>query len=458
MTKLEPIEDDEAPKEYKSKPVDPAGTFEFVTGLAGTGKSYQTKLRHEQHRGGELVATTGIAAINVGGVTINSLLRFFDTNELKNAFTEGWLKTRLKKLWLSGTRRLYLDEVSMLDGNQLTYLTRAIDEVNEWIVDEGWEEFTGSWLGEGLDRDDPELLGLTLVGDFCQLPPVKAPFAFQSPEWRRFADNTIKLTEIKRQQDKEFAETLNLIRAGRGIKACEFFRDKFEKRTLDDFGGPTIMAKNDEVDRYNQLRHDLCEGEPWVFRADKEGKQRPEWKQIPEELVIKEGAQVMILANRTEMGNLLYVNGDIGTLLGEREGQEWTKEGSKPFVGAAVKLHRTDQEVVVKKVTRENKEPRDERKSDRKDDLVIVEKGLWQVVGSVTYMPLRLAYATTVHKSQGLSLDHVQVNILSHMFMMPGMMYVALSRARTPDGLRLIGSPEQFIKRCVYDPKVKGYL
>jgi ATP-dependent exoDNAse (exonuclease V) alpha subunit len=102
--------------------------------------------------------------------------------------------------------------------------------------------------------------------------------------------------------------------------------------------------------------------------------------------------------------------------------------------------------VVVDRVTRENKEPQDDPHLQ------------WKVVGDVTYLPLRLAFATTTHKSQGLSLDKVQVNISSHMFSSPGMLYVALSRARTPEGLRLVGTPQQFVQKCVYDKRVKGFL
>jgi ATP-dependent exoDNAse (exonuclease V) alpha subunit len=80
------------------------------------------------------------------------------------------------------------------------------------------------------------------------------------------------------------------------------------------------------------------------------------------------------------------------------------------------------------------------------------------VVGSVEYLPLRLAYASTIHKSQGLTLDNVQIDFRDRFFGNPGMMYVALSRCRTPEGLRLVGSEEMMIKRTVVNQKVKRFL
>jgi len=97
------------------------------------------------------------------------------------------------------------------------------------------------------------------------------------------------------------------------------------------------------------------------------------------------------------------------------------------------------------------KELREKREGDKID-------GKWEIVGAITYLPLRIAYASTVHKSQGLSLDKVQVNIRDPFFKSPGMLYVALSRARTAAGLRLVGSPRALIERCASDPRLRSWL
>jgi ATP-dependent exoDNAse (exonuclease V) alpha subunit len=86
------------------------------------------------------------------------------------------------------------------------------------------------------------------------------------------------------------------------------------------------------------------------------------------------------------------------------------------------------------------------------------KKPKWEIEGTVTYMPLRLAYGTTVHKSQGLTMDRVQVLITDDFFSAPGMLYVALSRARSLEGLRIVGTERMFVGRCGVDEKVRRWL
>ena len=85
-------------------------------------------------------------------------------------------------------------------------------------------------------------------------------------------------------------------------------------------------------------------------------------------------------------------------------------------------------------------------------------KGKHEIVGEITYTPLRLAWGTTTHKSQGLTLDRCQINLSDGFFKHPGMLFVALSRARTLEGLRLVGTPQQFAGRCVVNPLVRPWL
>lgn len=431
----------------------PVPTFSVLAGAAGSGKTFLTKGWAEKEKGLLLCATTGIAAINLGGETINSILGYFDTASLQEAYLNGSLTARLGKLWKVGVRRLILDEMSMLAGDQLTFLVQAIEELS------GRGYVLGNWKDD--DDSPPPAMGLTLVGDFLQLAPVKATYAFESPEWERFAPNMITLTEIRRQADPEFIEMLRAARAGRGDKVAEYFGDRHAifNETDDDFNGATIVAKNESVDRYNGLRMGRLPGALLSFTSRRWGKLRSEWGQlekpkvqwgIPETLTLKEGALVMILANRREERRLLYVNGDLGEVLGI------TEDGS----AACVRLQRTRTEVDVEWVTRQVKVPID---STRRAELRRLGQdaridGKWEIVGEITYMPLRVAYASTVHKSQGLSLDSVQVNIRDHFFKSPGMLYVALSRARTAEGLRLVGSPSAIVDRCSTDGRLRGWL
>lgn len=432
----------------------PVPTFTYLAGAAGSGKTFLTKAWAEGERGLLLCATTGIAAINLGGSTINSILGYFDTKSLQESYTGGFLTGRLGRLWRSGVRRIVLDEVSMLDGDQLTVLVRAIDEVNGrgYVLDSRWE-----------DEDTPPNLGLTLVGDFAQLPPVKATFAFESPEWSRFQDTTHTLTEIRRQADPAFIHALRAARLGDGKTALQYFGDVvgLQEQTNDVFDGPTILARNEAVDRFNQLRMDKLTGRAVSFTSTRWGKQRSEWGNpdkppqtwgIPQTLQLKVGALVMILANRRYEGPppqpYMYVNGDLGEIV-----------GADPYV-ARVRLQRNGREVDVECIGRDVKIPCDSarRKELREQHLEDRIDGKWEIVGGIRYMPLRLAYASTVHKAQGLSLDQVQVNLRDPFFKTPGMVYVALSRARTAGGLRLVGSPAAFVERCASDPRLKEWL
>jgi ATP-dependent DNA helicase PIF1 len=433
----------------------PVPTFTYLSGAAGSGKTFACKDWAEREQGLLLCATTGIAAINLGGETINSVLGYFDTHSLQEQFIAGFLTARLGKLWRAGVRRLIVDEVSMLAAEQLTCLTKAVEEVNG----------RGYVLGRAKDDDDdddtpPPQMGLTLVGDFLQLAPVKAKYAFESPEWERFAPHIVTLSEIRRQADADFIAMLRAARLGQGAVVAEYFasRGAIQQETDDHYDGPTIVAKNESVDRYNYLRLSQLTGKDVTWTSTRWGKLRSEWGTldkpehtwgIPKQLSMKIGALVMILSNqRDDLRRLLYVNGDLGTLVDATAESAW------------VELQRTGDTVEVTPVHRDVRIPCD---SARKKELRAANQahlidGKWEIAGGITYLPLRVAYASTVHKSQGLSLDKVQVNCRDHFFKTPGMMYVALSRARNADGLRLVGSPKAIVERCVSDPRLRAWL
>lgn len=411
-----------------------------------------------RHGGIMLCATTGIAAINLGeGVTtINSLLGFFDTASLRDTWSQGFLSVKLMRLWRAGLRQIVLDEVSMMDAEQLTILSAAIDEINDR-------------LGDSQERR----LGLTLVGDFLQLPPIKAPFAFESDFWPRYEENTTILREFRRQTDPQFLQALQHARRGEGAAAVDYFSRYFQLSQDPNYPSTTLLSKNMEVDRFNLLRASKVQGDRVTFRASRWGKERAEWKQVPDELHLKTNTLVMILSNEKEYdpetgeaGEFIYVNGDTGIL----------KEADPNC--AHVELRRTGQVEPVTMVKRRNLEPlepgkRKELRSQGKGHLIVCanlscrdckenpgtcRNAKYEIVGELVYMPLRLAYATTVHKSQGLTMDQVQVDFRDRFFDSPGMLYVALSRVRTPEGLRLVGRHDQFVRRCQTDPKVRRWL
>ena len=436
---------------------DPVPTFTYLSGPAGSGKTFLTKAWMEQEKGLLLCAATGIAAVNLGGcATINATLGYFDTKSLQDSFIEGRLTARLGKLWKSGVRRIVLDEISMTDADQLTYFVQAIEELNGrgYVLDKTSEE-------------EPAEMGFTCVGDFLQLGPVKAAYAFESPEWHRFAEHTHCLTEIKRQADKDFIEALRWARAGEGKKALEYFSTLLCEQIDDSFDGPTILAKNESVDRYNTIRFGRIDAPTVLYPSTRWGKQRSEWGNpekpshtwgIPDRLPLKVGALVMILTNVWSEGSptmrrAIYVNGDLGEVTETPDPSEkWVK----------VRLQRTGEVVTVDYLHRDVTIPCDAPRRKELRDLGLQDRigegGKWEIVGGIDYMPIRLAYATTCHKSQGLSLDRVQVSLRDPFFKTTGMTYVALSRARNPQGLRLVGSAATFIERCVTHPKLKAWL
>lgn len=418
----------------------------FLTGIAGSGKTYQVReLVAKNPSEGILCATTGIAAVNLGTITINSLLKYFDTDSLVNAFISGKLTTRLAAI-AKQYRNIYVDEVSMMAAEQLDVMYQAVREANKQV---------------GVRKVRPEGLGIVIVGDLCQLPPIKAKWIFEAECWSEFDVNTTRLTHNWRQAEGEFLRGINLLRAGEGGEAAAALTSTGVQftNTLDlAFNGTTIMSKNDEVDRYNwTILHRLSapsftvNSKRWIT----EGFNAPsEWKLIPPALELKVGAYVMILAN-APASDFSYANGDCG----------WVVEKPKTSGAIKVRLARNDTVVEVTAINRHRTESDYDGTVDE-DATTLPRWGIPYfdklsekfVLGTVRYLPIRLAYASTVHKSQGLTLDRVQLDIRNAFFGNPAMAYVALSRCRTAEGLRIVGTEKLLAQRCAIDPKVRPWV
>ena len=414
---------------------------EDIGGVAGTGKTTLVKQRiAEDPKWGKLCATTGIAAVNLDAITLNSALGYFDTDSLKDSYLTGQLARRLHAIAIE-SRNLVIDEKSMLDAQQLDLIYRATQQANEY-------------------KDIKEPLGLILVGDFAQLPPVKAQWCFEAECWPQFQANSTHLTKIWRQDQHEFLDALNAARRGDGLTASSILSSvgvEWHTALDTDYDGTTLVPKNDQVDRFNQMRLDSHRGEKFVVSSRRWGTLRPEWsKSIPYNATFKLGCYVMLLANSgidEDTGRFSYVNGDCGWI--------------EAFDGSTlrIKLVRTGEVVPVSKLVRSVtvKEKPDRWEGDpvRREGYHPSEhrdgRGRY-VVGQVSWYPIRLAYASTVHKSQGLSLDKLQVDIRNPFFAHPGMLYVALSRCRTLEGLRIVGQRERFVMHCNSDPRVAQWL
>lgn len=374
------------------------GNNVFLTGAPGAGKTYVLNefVRRARRRGQTVAVTasTGIAATHIGGTTIHS----WSGLGIKDALTShdrDWLAAndRLQKRYNS-TDILVIDEISMLHGARL-------DIVNEAC--------------KLLRQDDRPFGGLQviLVGDLFQLPPVSRgselfDFAHLSPAWQELDLKICYLNEQHRQAEDGLLELLTALRNG---DFSHEHQELLRARLGAEPGGRTVTrlyTHNIDVDAINDRHLQALPGEPKTYAmAHKGAKAKVEQlvKSVlaPPELTLKTGAEVMFVANNFAEG---FANGSRGQVVGF--------DDNLP----RVRLHGGGRQITV--------EPH---------SWSLNEDG--RVRAEVSQLPLRLAWAITIHKSQGMSLDAAQID-LSNAFT-PGMGYVALSRVRSLDGIYLNG-------------------
>lgn len=379
------------------------GANVFLTGEPGSGKTHTVNayISWLRSHGIEpsITASTGIAATHVGGMTVHSwsgigVAERMTPELLDTISSKEHVAKRLQK-----ARVLIIDEVSMLSGGVLTML----DEVAREVRHEPQHAFGG--------------LQVVLVGDFFQLPPVargQAVFAFESPAWKALNPLICYLTEQHRQDDPDFLSILSAIRSGTWdhthvsrITAREAEFDGIEE------GIPQLFTHNADVDRINAEKLAALPGKGRTFVMDAAG--TPALTDAlkrgclsPETLVLKEGAVVMATKNNPAAG---YANGTLGTII-----------GFEPGTGYPLMETRDGRELALAPL-----------------DWAVEEGG--KVRAKITQVPLRLAWAITVHKSQGMSMDAAAMD-LSRAFE-HGQGYVALSRVRRLDGVHLLGWSEQ---------------
>lgn len=406
--------------------------FLFLTGCAGSGKTYLlTQKNQEDASYTELCATTGIAAINLETKTVHSTLKYYDTDSLRDSYIDQRLHWVLRNI-REEKRTIGIDEGSMLAAEQLDLIFDAINDINE-------------------DKN-PKKLGLHISGDLLQLPPVKADMIINAKCWSIFEQNTIRLNKIWRQGDTKFIEAINLVRKGDGRNAVPLLKEcgvQFIPKVIDKFDGTTLIGENKLVDDYNAKRLMEINAETINSIPSRKGEQLGEWKTyIPNLSRFKVGAYVMILANNCP--DFDFVNGDCGTIIAY----------NKTLDAFVIKLKRNGNEVTIKRRTLLNLSRKDPQPYHHtKDFTPYVDQFTkkW-VIGKVEYHPMRLAYASTIHKSQGLSLDKLQININTWNFGLPGMAYVSISRARTAEGLFIAGTEAALVDKIKTEKSVLNYV
>lgn len=399
----------------------------FLTGKAGTGKTtFLKNLRNATHKSFLVVAPTGIAALNAGGVTIHSQFllppgTFIPDRNPEGLFgAEGQVITQhtlVRSHPLSASRRqvlkgidlLVIDEVSMLRADVLDAIDFRLRHVKR--------------------RPDLPFGGvqLLLIGDLYQLPPV-----VKEQEWnylRRYYGSIwfyearalqaegfvyVELEKIFRQQDDLFIGILNRLRdnvvthddirlLNQHVKTEEEIRAHAETITL--------TTHNYKADELNRRAMDGLPGKARFYEAEIDGEFPPQIYPVAESLELKAGAQVMFIKNDNEQG--MYFNGKLATVLSL--GNEIVVE----LADSAVRY-------TLRREKWENKKYTLNASSREVEEVVI---------GTFMQYPIRLAWAITVHKSQGLTFDKAVIDV--GQAFAAGQVYVALSRLRTLDGLML---------------------
>lgn len=375
-----------------------SGENTFITGSAGTGKTFLlnrfiTYLKKKKVKFG-VTASTGIAATHLDGRTIHSWTGMGIKAMMKDGEIERTLKRPKLKKRIKDTRVLIIDEISMLDSERF-YLVDRICKIARNSVD----PFGG--------------IQLIVCGDFFQLPPVGSnallDFAYNSVTWKNSITSICYLTEQFRQNDDKFISILDKIRANEaGEKELGLLNERLNKEVSGTLRPTKIYALNYEVDLINEQELTKIPGEVKSHQMTNYGpiKLVEALKKnclAPEELNLKVGAIVMFVRNNFEEG---FVNGTIGKVVG-------FSDDDFPII--ETKNRKTIVALPVDWAIEEND----------------------KVIARITQIPLRLAWAITIHKSQGMSLDIAEID-LSRSFEL-GMGYVALSRVRSLDGIRLIG-------------------
>ncbi|KAJ3552575.1 hypothetical protein NM688_g4082 [Phlebia brevispora] len=424
--------------------------------LVRTGKSVLLReiikvLRKKHVRSADAVAvtaSTGIAACNIGGVTIHSFAGIgIGEGDANTLATRVRKNKKAMARWLR-TRVLIIDEISMVDGDLFDKLAR---------------------LGSLIRKDARPFGGIQVVvtGDFFQLPPVPSPrqqvkFAFEAEFWPQTMKKTFNLTKVFRQSDPEFVDMLNEMRFGR-LTFSSIARFKSLSRPLSYEDGVTateLFPRREDVERSNTARMRDIDSETHSYHAfdggplaTTDGGQKMLANfMAPEKLVIKVGAQVMLIKNLDDQ----LVNGSMGTVTEFCYPQDFLTNPGDPYVNEEKPSSKPSSKVggsnaasvgqkwpVVEFIIRQGSHMGKRRMLMQPETWKVeLPNGELQVSRTqrltdfIRQLPLILAWAMSIHKSQGQTLERCKVD-LGRIFE-KGQAYVALSRATSLDGLQVL--------------------
>ena len=382
-----------------------SGRNVYLSGLGGTGKSYVLERIIEWARGTDknvvVCAPTGIAALNVGGSTIHRVLGIRPEQTL----------TRTPNPWISegsalrACDLLIVDEVSMCRVDLFDYLSAALHTAADLRAQQGLAACQ-----------------LVVVGDFSQLPPVvprserkilnelygydvRGGYPFMGREWEGWGFERVELTEAIRQRDAQFVAALNAVRVGdtEGLRWIEAHAARAAPE-----GAIVLCGTNAQAEEENRRHLDSLPGRAFTYRGSCEGQLERADMPAPERLVLKPGARVMALVNRSPG---TYMNGSLGTVTACGP-----KEVSVRFDGG----REMDVKPYVWEITR---------------PVLKGRRTALESMGAFMQIPLKPAHAITIHKAQGQTFEAVSV---WPECWDPGQLYTALSRATDISGLHLV--------------------
>lgn len=376
----------------------------FLTGAAGSGKTFVLReyIQYLQNLNAQIgiTASTGIAATHMGGTTIHSwsgigIRDTLNKSDLAEIAEKSHIKNKVRNASV-----LIIDEVSMLHHFRLDLIDLVLKEIKNSA-----EPFGG--------------LQVVFCGDFFQLPPIRKAyekevlFAYHSDAWKNLNLKICYLEEQHRQNDLEYLKVLNAVRdATVSPEIVEILKTRFDKKSKLE---PTkLYSHNRDVNSENEQELNKISGKVFEYDMLERGRKSlvdalKKSCLAPEVLRLKIGAKVMFIKNNFEAG---YVNGTMGVVV------------ECGFEAIRVRT--------------------------LSGNLIEVERESWQIEedgklkAEISQYPLRLAWAITVHKSQGMSLDEAEINLADSFE--KGMGYVALSRVRSLEGLYLKGLNEMALK------------